>query len=191
MKMKRISLLLVLLVTLSGVAQAQSWNWGLEGGVELSRFKAAKGLMSQENRVGGFLGGKIKAELPLPNLAVDASLLYNQNKMTYIKGGKERNKKLHMFVIPLNLRYDYDLQQNFGIYLATGPQWNWFIGNSDIGGMGGLRHSFFDWNVGGGFNILRHVQIGFNYNIPLGKMGEVNNVDLEGRSWNFRFGYWF
>ncbi len=168
-----------------------AFDWGVEGGVDLSRFKANKGLMSKDNRVGWFLGAKLKSGLPLPELGFDVALLYNQNKLQYTQSGAEKTKKIHMFVVPLNLRYTYEIEENFGFYMATGPQWNWLIGKTNIGGMGNLHHSFFDWNVGAGFEILGHVQLGFNYNIPLGKMGEVNNVDLEGRSWNFRFGYFF
>lgn len=187
--MNKVSLLLFVLVLFS--LPLRAWDWGVEGGVDLSRFKASKGLMSQDNRVGWFVGAKFKCEIPMPNLGFDVALLYNQNRLSYTNKGMEAHKNLHMFVVPLNLRYDYEVAQSFNVYMATGPQWNWYVGKSDIGGIGKMHHSFFDWNIGAGFEILKHVQLGFNYNIPLGKMGELNNVDLEGRTWNFRAAYFF
>lgn len=162
------------------------WKWGFEGGVDISRFRAQDGFFSDSNRCGWFLGVKNKFNIPLPNLGLDASFLYNQNKMNY---GTRESKKLHQFVLPVNVRYNYKLGDKVVWYMASGPQWNWFLGNSSVAG-GTLRHSYFDWNVGTGFDLFSHLQIGFNYNIALGKMGNVNGCDVKANSWNIRLGYY-
>ena len=173
--------------------KVKPWQWGIEGGVDVSRFRASKELFSPDNRVGWLLGLKLKTGIPLPNLGLDAALLYNQNHLEYETNspGYYRNKKIHMFVVPVNLRYNWKLQERFVIYLASGPQWNWLLDKSRFGETGKLDHSFFDWNIGMGFDVMNHVQLGFNYNIPLGRMGEVNNVNLEGHTWNIRAAYYF
>lgn len=174
------------------VSRVKPWQWGVEAGVDVSRFRASKELFSPDNRVGWFVGLKIKTKIPLPNLGIDAAVLYNQNHLEYeATTGRYKNKKMHMFVVPVNLRYNWKLQERFVIYLASGPQWNWLLDKSRFGESGKLEHTFFDWNIGMGFDIFRHVQFGFNYNIPLGKMGEVNNVNLEGHTWNVRAAYFF
>ena len=98
---------------------------------------------------------------------------------------------MHTIVVPANLRYNWKIDSNFILYIASGPQWNWLLDKSHISNIGKLNHSYFDWNIGMGLDLFKHVQFGFNYNIPLGKMGEVNNVNLEGHTWNIRFAYFF
>ena len=174
------------------VKKVKPWQLGVEGGLDLSRFKASKELYSPDNQIGWFVGLKIKTRIPMPNLGLDAAILYHQNKIDYVVGSTDyRKKKMHMFVVPVNLRYNWKVDSNFNLYIATGPQWNWLLDKSRISDVGELDHSFFDWNIGMGFEILKHVQFGFNYNIPLGKMGEVNNVNLEGHTWNIRTAYYF
>lgn len=167
------------------------WQWGVEAGLDLSHFSASRELISRENRTGWFVGLKIKTRIPLPNLGLDAAVLYNQNELGFQQEEEYREKKMHMFVVPFNLRYNWKIDSNFILYLATGPQWNWLVDRERIGEIGKFEHSFFDWNIGAGLDLLRHVQFSFNYNIPLGRMGQINEVNLEGQTWNVRFAYFF
>lgn len=167
------------------------WKLGIEGGLDLSRFRASKELTSPDNTMGWFVGAKVKVKIPLPNLGMDAALLYNQNELEYVVASGLKSKKLHAFVVPVNLRYNWQIESNFVLYMVTGPQWNWLVDKKRIGTVGELDHSYFDWNIGLGVEILKHVQLAANYNIPLGKMGEVNNVNLEGHTWNIRLAYYF
>ena len=173
------------------VEYVKPWRWGVEGGLDLSHFSASREVISAENRTGWFIGLKLKTKIPLPNLGLDVALHYSQNDFDYEQGERMREKKMRMFDVPLNLRYNWEIDANFVLYLASGPQWNWMVDRERIGEVGRLQHSFFDWNVGMGLELLKHVQFGFNYNIPMGKMGEINNVNLEGQTWNVRFAYYF
>lgn len=197
--MRKIGLIMLLLLSAVNIAQGKeqndypwlsqsSWKWGLEGGLDVAKFRANDGFFSNTNRFGWFLGAKMKFDLPLPNLGMDAAILYNQNKLEY--GSTNKGKKLHQFILPINLRYNYNLGSKVVWYMASGPQWNWFVGNSDVVG-GTLRHSYFDWNMGTGFDLFNHLQLGFNYNVALGKMGSVNGCDVKANSWNIRLGYYF
>ena len=159
--------------------------------MDLSRFRASKELPSLDTETGWFVGIKFKTRLPLPNLGFDAAVLYNQSELDYVESTEMKDKKLHAFAIPINLRYNWEIGKTFGLYIATGPQWNVLVDKVRIGNIGKLEHVYFDWNVGMGMDLFRHVQFGFNYNIPLGKMGEVNSVNLEGHTWNIRLAYFF
>ena len=171
--------------------KVKPWSLGVEGGLDLSRFSASRELFSSENHTGWFLGAKARVKIPMPNLSLDGALLYNQSKLEYQEQSVFKDKKLHMFVVPVNLRYTWNIVPAFGLMIFTGPQWNWLLDKKEIGSIGKLEHSFFDWNIGAGFEVAKHVQFAFNYNIPLGKMGEVNNVNLQGQTWNIRFAYLF
>lgn len=175
----------------SVVKKAKPWQIGVEAGLDLSRFSASKELFSPDNQTGWFAGLKIKTKIPLPNLGVDGAVLYSQNDIDYMIGTDYRQKRMHTIVVPANLRYNWKIDSNFILYIASGPQWNWLLDKSHISNIGKLNHSYFDWNIGMGLDLFKHVQFGFNYNILLGKMGEVNNVNLEGHTWNIRFAYFF
>lgn len=187
--MKRLFLFFSLIWMLS--IHANAMRWGVEGGVDLSRFQASKELKSFGPECGWFVGVKIKKAIPPPNLLLDAALLYSQNEIEYESNNVTRERKMRQFAVPVNLRYEWQINGTLCLYMATGPQWNWLLSKSRLGNEGRLKHSCFDWNIGGGIEILKHVQLGFNYNIPLGKMGEFNNVNLEGHTWNIRLAYFF
>ena len=174
-----------------GVKKVKPWKVGVEAGLDLSRFRASKELLSPDNCMGWFAGAKLRLKIPLANLGLDAALLYNQNKLEYVAQQDIEKKTLRSFLVPVNLRYNWTIESNFVLYFATGPQWNWYVGKKLLGSIGELEHSYFDWNVGLGIEVLKHVQLGLNYNIPLDKMGEVNNVNLEGHTWNIRFAFYF
>ncbi|MBQ7571235.1 MAG: porin family protein [Bacteroidaceae bacterium] len=171
--------------------KTKPWHLGFEGGLDISRFSASRELFSPDSHTGWFVGAKVKVNIPMPNLSLDGAFLFNQSRLEYQEQDVYRHKNLHLFVVPVNLRYTWTIVPAFGLMFFTGPQWNWLLDKKRIGTVGELEHSFFDWNVGMGFEVARHVQLAFNYNIPLGKMGEVNTVNLEGHTWNIRFAYLF
>ncbi len=183
--MKRISLLTLLLWV-----SFPLWaiHFGVEGGLDLNKFHLNKDLLNSDNRMGWFAGLKIKQGLPLPNLGFDAAVLYKEGSLDYEEHYLQQNKTLRTLVVPVNLRYDWKIVNAFRIYLATGPQFNWNLQDNDIGSVGKLDATYFDWNLGAGIELTSHVQIGFTYNIPLGKMGEVNSINLESKTWSIRVG---
>ena len=37
-----------------------------------------------------------------------------------------------------------------------------------------MKSSTFSWNVGAGVKLINHIQVGYNYNIGIGKTAELN-----------------
>ena len=190
MLMRRICLMALLAASITLQAQEKSkekiFQWGVEAGLDIARMRAPEGFLSDNNRCGWFVGAKLKAGIPLPKLGVDVALLYNHNELLY---DSNRQRQLHMFCVPLNLRYNHKILPRVVWYMASGPQWNWYVGNSSLPD-GELRHSYFDWNAGSGFDLFGHLQVGFNYNVALGRMGRVQGTDLQSNSWNIRLAYY-
>ena len=140
-----------------------------------------------------------------------ASLLYSQKymKMDFsgeVDGenvnGSTPNKSLPYGEIPINLGYNFGFSSLVGVYLATGPQYNWYLGSRNLKyageSIGSLERSTFSWNVGAGVTLLSHLQVGVTYNIAMGETGKLGGVgdvieefDVKNNTWQVRLAYLF
>ena len=203
--MKRIGIVLACLAAwLWATPASAQFKWGLEAGVNMSKVRVSGdgGLFDSSNRTGWFVGPKAQVVMPVIGLGIDASILYSQKYMKLEADGESSpNKSLPYLEIPINLRYNYGFSSLVGIYLATGPQYNWYMGGRglDFGDVSGsLERSTFSWNVGAGVNLLSHLQIGLTYNIAMGETGQIRSVDgvveafdMRNNTWQVRLAYLF
>lgn len=70
---------------------------------------------------------------------------------------------------------------SLGIYIAAGPDFYFnFSGDKIYEDYGRLnkKNAQVGINVGAGLKLLRHLQVGFNYNIPLNKSAEISDLKL-------------
>lgn len=204
--MKRIGIVLACLAAwLWATPASAQFKWGLEAGVNMSKIQVSGdgGLFDSSNRTGWFVGPKAQVVMPVIGLGIDASILYSQKYMKLEADGESSpNKSLPYLEIPINLRYNYGFSSLVGIYLATGPQYNWYLGGRGLTfdgyNIGHLERSTFSWNVGAGVNLLGHLQLGVTYNIALGETGQIRDVvdaahafDMRNNTWQVRLAYLF
>ncbi len=195
------------------VPASAQFRWGLEGGVNLSKasVKGDGGLFDASNRTGWFVGPKVQMTMPIIGLGIDASLLYSQKymKLDYsyndegaVETGSTPNKSMPYIEIPINLRYNFGFSSLVGVYLATGPQYSWYLGSRNLTfdgeSLGRLERSTFSWNVGAGVTLLNHLQLGLTYNIAMGETGrledfkdQIARFDIKNNSWQVRLVYLF
>ena len=70
------------------------------------------------------------------------------------------------------------------IYLATGPQYNYCMSSDETiaelygNAVGTYSRSNWGWNVGGGVEILDHLQLGVTYTIPISDSGKLSLGDI-------------
>lgn len=202
-KMKKYAIISLLAALFLAVAPAKAqFNWGLEGGLTLSKLSFSKDALDSENRAGWFIGPKVQVKLPLLGLGLDASVLYSQKYMQMeaneIDGGKVTTNKTMPYVeIPVNVKWNFGMSSIVGVYVATGPQWSWYLGSRtltlDGEKIGALENSNFSWNVGCGITAVKHLQLGVSYNIAMGKTGEFDfsDVKMRNNSWQVRVAYLF
>lgn len=204
--MKKLSAVLMCMVAFLWAAPANAqFKWGLEGGVNLSKasIKGDGGLFDASNRTGWFVGPKVQMTMPVIGLGIDASLLYSQKYMKLEADGESSpNKSMPYVEIPINLRYNFGFSSLVGVYLATGPQYNWYLGSRNLTfegeSFGSLERSTFSWNVGAGVTLLSHLQLGVTYNIAMGETGKLDGVDdalkefdVKNNTWQVRLAYLF
>lgn len=181
-------------------AQAQL-KFGVKGGLNITNMSFSKDVVSSSNRTGFFIGPTVKFSLPLTGLGIDASALYDQReaKVKDEDGLVEKNIKQQAINIPINLRYGVGLGSLASVYFAAGPQFGFNVGDKNIDEIDWKwKSSVFSVNLGAGVTLIKHVQVGFNYNIVCGKSGEasVGNVAksvVRGRSnaWQVSAAYYF
>ncbi len=186
--MKKILSALFLLAVVMTAANAQV-KFGVTGGLTVNKLSLSSGLKdagaTAKNAGGWFAGPKLYLTVPLVGLGVDGALLYTERKAKITAGGVEENKTMRSFEIPINFRYSIGLSTLASVYLTTGPQFefnlgnkNWYSGLSTIPDMR-TKDATLSWNIGAGIRTLSHLEVGIGYNFGVGKTAEMVN-DLTG-----------
>jgi hypothetical protein len=195
--MKKVILVIALVMfSISSMGQKKLVGIGIEAGMNFNKMSFDNEMFESENRLGFFVGPKVKFNLPLLGFGCDAALLYSMSSAQVnfryhdINNSAQafpvtKPKNLSYIEIPMNLRYTFDIQA-VAIYLATGPQYNYCISFDET-----VKDMFYDrvpydysrstwgWSFGGGIEILNHLQIGITYTIPLSNNGYLSGDDFE------------
>ena len=179
-------------------SQAQV-KFGIKAGLNVNSF-SVKNLpaMDKKNRNGFFAGVTADVTIPLAGLGADASLLYDNRCIGFAAnpadfdedaadGYEKTHKTFHYLSLPINVKYTVGLSSIASVYLATGPQFAWNIGDrhwtfEDADEGWELKSSQFSWNVGCGATVLSHVRVGYNYNIALGNTAEMTIWNTAGNA---------
>lgn len=182
---KTITLCAMLLLLAFGAqnAAAQKFSWGVVGGLNLSKVKFTgadyKENFSSDNRAGWYFGPKVAFNTVL-GIGVDAALEYSQRKLNVTSKleNESESKTYRTLEIPINVRYNIGLGSKLGVYVATGPQFGFALGNMNWNKVGtGTNFSKSNmnttWNIGAGVRLLSHLEVGLGYNFALGKVGKA------------------
>lgn len=158
-------------------AQAQLLKWGVKGGVNMSKIDWDGGYEgNKDNSTGFFIGPMAELTLPIIGLGVDGALLYSQRGDD---GFKQQGLE-----IPVNLKYTIGLGSMLGIYFAAGPDffYNWkeYEGDKTVGEKKSAQVGL---NLGAGVKLLKHLQVGVNYQLPMGDSFKIQNVNFKTKTW--------
>ena len=186
--MKKIMILLVAMVAVATTSQAQV-KFGLKGGLNLTTmtFSESGAKDAVKNNAGFFVGPTVKFTLPVVGLSLDAAALYDQ-RQAELKGNGEKLKSQSLQV-PINVRYGVGLSSVVNLFAFAGPQFGFNLGNKSKELIKDatewtLKSSNVSANVGLGATVLNHLQLTVNYNIQLGKTGELNVKNATTNVWN-------
>ena len=172
-------------------AQAQLLKWGVKGGVNMTKIDWDGGYKgNKDNSTGFFIGPMAEFNIPIVGLGVDAALLFAQRGIKVSEGNEDLTIKQNGIDIPVNLKYTIGLGSLAGIYLAAGPDFYFdFEKKSGID----KKKAQVGINVGAGLKLLNHLQVGANYNIPLGDTADIEGTDAsyKTKTWQVSVAYIF
>ena len=181
--MKKIFTTIVLMAAMLVAIPAKAGiNFGIKGGYNITNFSFSGDDLSSTTRSGFFIGPSVKIGIPVLPIGFEVAALYDQRdaKLSTTANGEETLSQKSIN-IPVNIRYELGLGDMAGIYVAAGPQFGFNIGDKKFSFSNAndyeMKDSNLSLNLGAGIRLVSHLEIGFNYNIALGKTGEFNEVD--------------
>ncbi|RRD92350.1 porin family protein [Bacteroides heparinolyticus] len=182
-------LIVVCCMLVSMPAHAQL-KWGVKGGVNLSEIDwKGEYAGNKEHSTGFFIGPMAELTIPIIGLGIDGALMYSQrgNKYDVAAGtfSGSIDERQQGIEIPVNLKYTIGLGSLLGIYIAAGPDFFFNFKDIDLKPFGSgvntdgavdTKKTQVGLNVGVGVKILKHLQVGVNYQIPMGNTFSVGDA---------------
>lgn len=180
--MKKVLFALVMvagLLTLAQTTQAQV-KFGFKAGLNMSSLDYEG--WDKDDETGFFFGPMLDVTIPFLGFGVDGAVMYS-------KRGNEDYKQSGLEV-PINLKYNFGLASFLGIFVAVGP--DFFFNFKEP------AHSSMDkkacqlgLNLGAGLKIIKHIQVGVNYQWGLTSTYEGSNANPKTNTWQVSLAYIF
>ena len=190
---KIVSVLMVAVAMMMAVpAQAQLIKFGVRGGMNFSELDFNKKSFNDatDSSTGFFIGPMAEITIPIIGLGLDGAVMFSQ-KNAEIGGEKAKQQGIE---IPVNLKYTIGLGSFLGIYLAAGPDFFFNFKDIDIENLKAKKTQV-ALNLGAGVKLLRKLQVGINYQIPMGDSFKLKNLDDktigETKTWQVSLAYIF
>ena len=193
------ALIVALIVAFSTIATTGygQIRLGLRGEVGLNKASFSKDAIKVENLNSFKIGPTAEIMLPVIDFGVEASLLYNNNRMNVEDDGSVWQKvevTNHYLDIPVNLKYKYGLILPVKLYVAAGPYARIHLSGddkklSDISD--DLKAKSFEAgiNLGLGVEVFKRLAIGVNYGMQLTDNYSVNKPEWKD-ALNNKDGFW-
>ncbi len=194
---KVISALIVALCLCVAIPAQAQLSFGVKGGLNVTKMSFDESVYSSDNRTGFFIGPMVEFTLPVIGLGVDGALLYSQKDLKAGIGDTSDTGESQGLDVPINLKYTFGLGDLAGIYVAAGPDFyfDFSKGKKFEGGEVDKKKAQLGFNLGAGVKLLNHLQIGMNYNIPLGDAGAFkfgdNAIEYKTKTWQVSAAYLF
>lgn len=191
--MKKIFSALMIAVCLAVAMPVQAQlHFGVKGGLNLSKasFSNVGDNFKKDNFTGFFIGPMAEFNIPVIGLGIDASLLFAQRGIKVSEENDNYTVKQNGIDIPVNLKYTIGLGSLAGIYIAAGP--DFYFDFEKKAGVDKKKKEV-GINVGAGLKLLNHLQVGANYNIPLGDTADIEGttVSYKTKTWQVSVAYLF
>ncbi|MDR1162172.1 MAG: PorT family protein [Tannerellaceae bacterium] len=170
---KIVGIALLAFMTLIIVPVSAQVSFGVKGGVNISSVHFNQDVVSSDNITGFNIGPMVEIMVPYVGVGVDAAILYSQKGMKDVKAKDVARVGTELTTdyidIPVNFKWKFGLPVVKG-YLAAGPYASFKISGEKVWNIPGMVNSEFETksfaaglNFGLGAEVLRHLQVGFNY----------------------------
>lgn len=186
--LKRTILAIVAVVAMAIPASAQ-FAFGVKAGLNVNSvsYEDIKSNFDSENRTGWTAGLTTEFTIPVIGLGFDASVMYvhRLNETNNVENldqsikdilTNEDYRKQDFIEVPINLKYKLNLPVISKIavpYVYTGPSFMFLCSKQAATEAFKSRKVDTNWNVGGGVQLLSHLQVGVNYGWGMNKALEI------------------
>ena len=193
--MKKYFVLILMAIVVAMPSRAQV-RFGLKGGLNLTQMSVSNSSVEDmfKNKAGFFAGPTIKIALPIVGLGIDVAALYDYREAEIEVSNTQNNTvteklKQQSIQVPINVRYGVGLGSTANLFIFAGPQCGFNVGDKDKklfdeAAEWTLRSSNVSANVGLGLLLMDYLQLSANYNIALGKTGEVDFKSGASAAWD-------
>ena len=176
MKNLRYLLFVIVFVSVSLPASSQI-RFGVKGGVNIANIdRESLGAFDIQSITGFQVGPTMEAMLPILGVGADIGLVYSQRgfKLKNNINHQNSNARIGYLDIPLNVKWKPSIGP-IKLYVAAGPYISFRISqNIDLNDLledssFGIKPNVFSagLNFGGGIELIKHLQVGFNYALGL------------------------
>ena len=169
---KIVGLILLAVMVLIAVPAKSQIKFGIKGGLNISSVHFNKDLVGKDNVTGFNIGPMVEVMAPIMGVGVKS----------------EKDIKNDYIDVPVNLKWKFGLPIIKG-YLAAGPYVGFRVGGDklwDIPGSVGdqLKAKSFNagLNLGAGVELIKHLQVGFNYALGLTDDYSASKLELNGKN---------
>ena len=126
-------------------------------------------------------------------MGVDASLLFCSTGVSkFSEGNDDITVKQNGIDIPVNLKYTIGLGSLLGIYVAAGPDFFFDFKKKDYVDRKKAQVAL---NLGAGVKLLKHLQVGVTYQLPMGDSFTWKNagdaIGAKNKTWQVSAAYLF
>ena len=178
---KLFSTLMVVACLIMAIPAQSQVRFGVKGGLDVSKINTDWA----ESSTGFFVGPMVDFTLPVVGLGIDAAALYSQSGIKFEGTSKDNLKTIE---VPVNLKWTVGLGSTLGLFVAAGPQFGFGLNDSDK--LLDYNKAFVSVNVGAGLKLLRHLQLGVNYNFGASKVGSIIAEGNDRLSESYRKNSW-
>lgn len=149
-------------------SQAQL-SFGVKGGLNISTVKLNEKIISSDNVTGFHIGPMMELIAPFLGLGFDAAILYSQKGIDSDWGSLSTD----YIEVPVNLKWKFGLPI-FKLFVAGGPYVGFRVGGDKFWEVPGnivkqieTKSFAAGVNLGLGVELIKHLQVGFNYGFGL------------------------
>ena len=201
---KKMTIITFAILWMSAFSLQAGVRIGAKAGVNLSTASVSTDAIKTENLT-GFQVGPIIEISGLTGFGVDAAILYSEQGFR-IKSDKsadaEVEAKSSTIDIPVNLKLKLSLADMVGGYLTAGPYLSFNVNEettyNDIKTDWGDKKFGVGLNFGAGVEVLKHLQLGINYQLALNNdysnfnfRDDIKDLGAKTRIWSITAAFFF
>jgi len=206
---KKMTMITLTILLMSALSLQAGIRIGAKAGINLANASFNSDALKTDNYT-GFQVGPIIEFSTLSGLGFDAAVLYSQHGLKFQNTSILSNyeEKVSTLDIPVNLKYKLSLANMVGCYLTAGPYVSFKLDDQltldQIKAEWGTKKFGVGLNFGAGFELIKCLQIGVNYQLALNDdyssniptvdyIGNIINSGFSGKThiWSITAAYFF